>query len=286
MSQRELNLIAHAQAEKKIVDLQKLGFIGEDGAYHGNEMLQKLAYLGEDGDVKHVNHGMLGATAPMNLMSIEDHAEAEQNVLRQQAVERANQAEWKKTQGMTGRERKLIAHAQAEKKILDLQKLGYIGEDGAYHGNNMLTKKNLMNLAYLNEQGEVKGSQNGLLGAVAPMNLSEDGDFETGSVGSIESDQEDKVAIANEKALRAKWSLKKHAAAEKKLLKKHAAWKKSQKSLRKSSNSNKKALKKHTKKHHHHKEEDHDESDHEDLQNLANLNSAEIAAAAKAFAAA
>ena len=97
MSQRELNLIAHAQAEKKIVDLQKLGFIGQDGAYHGNEMLGKvmnLAYLGEDGDVKHVNHGMLGATAPMNLMSIEDHAEAEQNVLRQQAVERANQAEW------------------------------------------------------------------------------------------------------------------------------------------------------------------------------------------------
>jgi hypothetical protein len=52
-----------------------------------------------------------------------------------------------------------------------------------------------VNLAYLGEDGDIKHGKNGLLGAVAPMNLSEDGDVEfevhsVGSVGSIDTDNE------------------------------------------------------------------------------------------------
>jgi hypothetical protein len=103
--------------------------------------MQNLAYLGHDNKVHHVGkitNGKLGASAPMNLMSIKEHAAAENRVFKQQAVARAAQAEWVKTHGLSAKERKLIAHAAAEKKILDLQKLGYLGSDGAYHRNEML----------------------------------------------------------------------------------------------------------------------------------------------------
>jgi hypothetical protein len=97
----------------------------------------------------------------MNLNSIEDHAAAEKKLAKLQAKERAAQAEWVKHGGLTENERALIAHAEAEKKILALQKLAYLEND------------------------EVKHVNSGLLGALAPMNLSDDGDFL--KVQSVES---------------------------------------------------------------------------------------------------
>merc|ERR1719329_1078591 len=73
-----------------------------------------------------------------------------------------------------------------QRKEEDLQNLGYIGQDGEYHGNEMLQKleyayhgnnidrllgHKLMNLAYLNPEGKVVSKNTGLLGAVKPMNL-------------------------------------------------------------------------------------------------------------------
>jgi hypothetical protein len=80
-----------------------------------------------------------------NLMSLKDHAKAEKELLKRQAIERANQAEWVKTHGMSERERNLIAHAEAEKKILDLQKL-WVDKNGHFHGE---TYGGLQNLAYI-----------------------------------------------------------------------------------------------------------------------------------------
>ena len=97
----------------------------------------------------------------MNLESIKDHAAAEKKLAKLQAKERAAQAEWVKHGGLTENERALIAHAEAEKKILALQKLAYLEND------------------------EVKHVKSGLIGTLAPMNLSDDGDFL--KVQSIES---------------------------------------------------------------------------------------------------
>ena len=97
----------------------------------------------------------------MNLNSLKDHAAAEKKLAKLQAKERIAQAEWVKHGGMTENERALIAHAEAEKKILELQKLAYLENDEVKHGNS------------------------GLLGAVRPMNLSDDGDFL--KVQSVES---------------------------------------------------------------------------------------------------
>ena len=81
--------------------------------------MQHLAYL-KDGEVKRVHNGMLGAVRPMNLISLKDHAAAEKKLAKLQAKERIAQAEWVKHGGITENERALIAHAEAEKKILEL----------------------------------------------------------------------------------------------------------------------------------------------------------------------
>ena len=96
-----------------------------------------------------------------NLMSLKDHAKAEKELLKRQAVERANQAEWVKTHGMSERERNLIAHAEAEKKILDLQKL-WFDNHGKYHSNSYTS--GLQNLAYIGG-GQVHHGNSGMLGA-------------------------------------------------------------------------------------------------------------------------
>ena len=99
--------------------------------------MQNLAYLDEDGNIHSVNDldydfedkPMLGATAPMNLDALADHAAAEKAELKKQVEEAARQAEWLKTHGLSERERKLQEHAAAEAKILKLQKGQYMNLD-------------------------------------------------------------------------------------------------------------------------------------------------------------
>ena len=128
--------------------------------------MQNLAYLGEDGDVQHANNGMLGAIRPMNLLSKSEAIKKLQN-----ALDNAQLSE--KEQRWLNRR-----HPNLNKNHQMLQNLGYIGQDGNYHGNEMLSQR-LMDLAYLGEDGEVRHGGEGRLGSFAPMNLSEDDEDES-----------------------------------------------------------------------------------------------------------